>query len=152
MKMPAKPVAVLFALISLGAHAQSTVGELMAQGGKPLSKEDVLALMPARVEQTWPNRQGEEVLVLSEAGTITGTGYHYASRSTSPAEGTWKVEEDGKVCTPKTFTAWRNSTNLCWYGFQLGTQYFGGASLDASGRIAPIRALTKAPATVPPSQ
>ena len=91
--------------LSGGAFAQSTVGELKEKGGSALSKTDFLELMPARMETQWPNRQGEETLLFSVDGKITGTGYHYSSRTESPASGTWRVEEDGKFCTSKSFAA-----------------------------------------------
>ena len=96
-----------------GLWAQSTVAELTAQGGSVLTKAQWLELLPLRIETQWPNRQGEEELFLSTDGKITGKGYHYSSRSESAASGSWRVEDDGKVCTPKTFVAWNNSTNRC---------------------------------------
>ena len=73
--------------LSGGAFAQSTVGELKEKGGSALSKTDFLELMPARMETQWPNRQGEETLLFSVDGKITGTGYHYSSRTESPVNG-----------------------------------------------------------------
>lgn len=130
-------------LCSLAAHAQSNVGELITKGGKLLDKNEVLALLPARIQQEWPNRQGEEELVLSLDGKISGKGLHYASRSESPATGTWQVEDDGKVCTPKTFTAWNNTTRLCWYVFQLEQTYYGSLKTEATSPLNKINSLVK---------
>lgn len=125
------------------AHAQSTVGELLEKGGKQLSKADMLEMMPMRYQGKWPNNQGEEELFFSEDGKITGTGYHYGSRSSSPANGQWAVEDDGKFCTPKTFVAWNSSTNLCWYIYQSGDAYFGSPKTDPSSRVGKINSIGK---------
>lgn len=130
-------------LCSLPVHAQSNVGELLTKGGKRLDKNEMLALLPARIQLEWPNRQGEEELLLSADGKISGKGLHYTSRSESPATGTWQVEEDGRVCTPKTFTAWNNTTKLCWYVFQLDQTYFGGLKTEATGALYKVNSLVK---------
>lgn len=125
------------------AHAQSTVGELLEKGGKQVSKADWLESTPLRMQTKWPNGQGEEELLFSDDGKISGTGHHYGSRSDSPASGQWKVEEDGKVCTPKTFTAWNSSTNLCWYFFKLGDSFYGAPKTEPGSRIGKINTWEK---------
>lgn len=126
------------------ANAQSTVGELLEKGGKQLSKADLMDMMPMRYQGKWPNNQGEEELFFTQDGNISGTGYHYRSRSSSPATGQWALEEDGKFCTPKTFSAWNSSTNLCWYLYQSGDAYFGAPKTDADSRIGKINSIGKA--------
>lgn len=125
------------------ASAQSTVAEVLEKGGKALGKAEFAEMMPMRVQFKWPNRQGEEDLVLSVDGKISGTGHHYASRTDSPAVGQWKSEDDGKVCTPKTFTAWNSSTNNCWYFYKLGEEFFGAAKNEADSRVAKFSATAK---------
>lgn len=128
------------------AHAQSTVGEILEKGGRLLTRDDFLKHLPARIQQQWPNRQGEEELFLSVDGKITGTGKHYASRSESAAEGTWKIEDDGRLCTPKRWVDWNQSTNLCWYGYVLGSDYYGAQKTDADSKVNKVNAFGKAPA------
>lgn len=125
------------------AQAQSTVGEVLEKGGQLVSKADFLEMMPMRIQSKWPNQQGEEELFFSVDGKITGTGHHYASRSDSPAAGTWAVEDDGKVCTPKRFTAWNNSTNNCWYFYRLNNEFFGALKTDAGTRVGKINSMGK---------
>lgn len=125
------------------SQAQSTVGELLEKGGKQISKADWLEATPLRLQTKWPNGQGEEELFFSEDGKISGTGHHYGSRSDSPASGQWKVEDDGKVCTPKTFTAWNSTTNLCWYFFKLGDSFYGAQKTEASSKIGKINTFEK---------
>ena len=127
------------------AFSQTTVAELTGQGGVALTKADLQELLPLRIEMQWPNRQGEEELFFSADGKISGKGYHYSSRTESPAVGSWRVEDDGKVCTPKTFTAWNSSTNLCWYLLKQGDSYFGAPKLDPDSKLVKLKALGKIP-------
>lgn len=129
--------------LAAAAAAQSTVADLTAQGGSMLTKAQWLELLPLRIETQWPNRQGEEELFFSADGKITGKGYHYSSRTESAASGAWRVEDDGKVCTPKTFVAWNNSTNQCWYFFRLGGDYFAAQKTDADTRLGKIKSMGK---------
>lgn len=145
MHNPIKHMAILFALAcASGAHAQSNVGELLEKGGALVSKDGFQALLPGRFEGQWPNRQGEEVLYFSVDGKITGKGYHYSSRSESPAEGTWTVEADGKICKPQRFTAWPNSsTNNCYYLFKLGADYYGSPKNEPGSAVRRLKSVAK---------
>ena len=112
-----------------------TVAEVVEKGGRPISKADFLSMLPFSTTLKWPNKQGEEDVVLHPDGRISGKGYHYSSRSESPIEGRWQAEEDGKVCTPKTFTAWNRSTSLCWYGFVLGETLYQSNTNEPSSKV-----------------
>ena len=125
------------------AHAQSTVGELLEKGGAQVTREAFLEMLPLRIQTEWPNRQGEEELMFTADGKISGKGYHYNSRTESPASGSWKIEDDGKVCTPKTFTAWNSSTNQCWYFYRLDNAYFGTQKTDPGSRVGKIQSMGK---------
>lgn len=122
-------------VVGTSVLAQTTVGELLGKGGKQTTKAEFIALMPFQVQSKWPNGQGEEELFFSVDGKITGSGYHYQSRTSSPVEGTWSVDEDGKYCVPKRFTAWGTSTNLCFYGFRLGESSFSALTTDADSKL-----------------
>lgn len=141
--MPTLAAALLATATPL-AQAQSTVGELLDKGGSKLLKADYDALMPARVQYRWPNGQGEGDLVMTADGKITGTEYHFSSRSDSPAVGTWTVAEDGKVCTPKEMKAWGRRTDLCWYTFRMGSDSFMSATSDRDGKLLKIKSLASA--------
>lgn len=131
-------------LCATGAQAQSTVGELLEKGGALVSKDDFASMLPLRAEGQWPNRQGEEVLYFSVDGKITGTGFHYASRTESPAVGSWAVEADGKICKPQKFTAWPNSsTNNCYYMFKLGSDYYSTVKNEAGSAIRKMKSVAK---------
>lgn len=130
-------------VVSTAAMAQSNIGELLGQGGKQLTKADILELVPLRYQSKWPNGQGEEELFFTEDGKITGKGYHYSSRTDSPANGQWKVEDDGKICTPKTFSAWNSSTNTCWYLYQLNGAFYAAGKNDPGSKVGKVNTLEK---------
>ncbi len=135
-------IATLF-IVSFGAQAQSTVGELLDKGGKKLMKEDYSAMVPFRVAYQWPNRQGEGDLVYAADGTLTGEEYHYSSRSTSPATGTWVVDESGKWCLKKFMQVWNSRTDQCWYSWKLGNDYFGSLGEDKDTRVMKVKSFVK---------
>jgi hypothetical protein len=136
---------VVLALSAGVCHAQSTVGEITDKGGALLLRADIEALMPARVQYRWPNGQGEGDLVLTADGQLSGTESHYASRSDSPAVGTWKVAEDGKLCTPKEMKAWNRKTDLCWYMLRLGGDLFMAASPEKDVKVLKLKSFAKLP-------
>ena len=140
-----KPLCMLIASLCVvsSVQAQSTVGELLEKGGRRMTKDEMQAMFPYRVKSQWPNRQGEEDLVLSQDGKITGSGYHFFSKTTSPAEGTWKLEDDGKLCVAKKFTEWATSTNVCWYAFELGKDYFSSTKAEPDGKLVKAGSITR---------
>ena len=129
--------------VSLSSHAQSTVGELIGKGGKQSTKAELTAQMSMRIQQNWPNGQGEEELLLTADGKITGVGRHYASGTVSPVEGAWSVEDDGKFCAPKKLTRWGTNTNLCWYVFKLGDAVYSASKTDTEAKLFRSKAVTK---------
>ena len=136
-------VVMLGLALSAGAQAQSTVAELLEKGGKQVTKAGILELMPMRLQAQWPTGIGEEELDFSVDGKISGSGFHYPSKTNSPAEGSWAVADDGKFCTPKKFTSWGTSTNLCWYMFKSGDKFFGAAKTDPGGKVGKINSIKK---------
>ncbi len=129
------PALLLALSVSVSAQAQMLISEFVQKGGKQMTKADLLEMMPIRLKSKWPNRQGEEDLVLSVDGKITGTGHHYASRTQSAAEGAWRIEDDGKMCTPKKWLQWGSSANLCWYILKSGDEYYGAQKNDPESKI-----------------
>ena len=136
--------AVLLALAGCASVPEGpTVGDIVAQGAKRITKQDFQDRLPARIQQQWPNGQGEEELFLARDGKVTGTGLHYASKGTSSVEGTWSVADDGKLCIPKKFTVWGTSTNLCWYGYTVGTTMYAAQTTEPSSKVYKVNSFTK---------
>jgi hypothetical protein len=133
----------LAALLAAPAMAQSTVDELLDKGAKKVLKDDYLALMPVRVQYQWPNRQGEGDLVFRADGSLSGTEYHYSSRSDSTATGTHVLEDDGKWCMKKHMPVWNSRTDQCWHNYKLGEDYYAALSDDKGARVMKVKSITK---------
>ncbi|MES2960312.1 MAG: hypothetical protein V4792_19140 [Pseudomonadota bacterium] len=130
-------------LFTSSAAAQSTVGELLDKGAKKILKEDYLAMMPMRLQYQWPNRQGEGDLVFRADGSLSGSEYHYASRSESPATGTHELEDDGKWCMKKHMPVWNSRTDQCWHNYKLGDDYYGAFSDDKGARAIKVKSVSR---------
>jgi hypothetical protein len=79
------------------ALAQNTVGELLAAGGKRLTKDEVLAALHD-VTLTGPIATGGETELEWKAdGTVSGYMVNATGRRGSIV-GTWKVQDSGEVC------------------------------------------------------
>lgn len=138
--------ACLLAAAAAPGLAQSNVGDLLDKGAKKLVKDDYLALAPFRLKYVWPQGGGEGDLVYVADGTLSGSEYHYSSRSESPATGTWSADETGKWCMKKHMSVWNSRTDMCWYTWKLGDDYWGSATdSDRGGRIMKIRSFAKQP-------
>lgn len=89
---------LVFAALSCGtALAQSTLGELLAAGGKQLSKDEVLAtLRGATVSGTTP-AGGEIQIDWKENGSVSGYMTN-ATGSRGAIFGAWMADDTGKVC------------------------------------------------------
>ena len=68
--------AVLGLALCGAAMGQNTVAEVLEKGGRPISKADFLSVLPFSITLKWPNKQGEEDVVLHPDGRISGKGYH----------------------------------------------------------------------------
>lgn len=139
-------IACLFAMGAVPALAQSNVGDLLDKGAKKLTKDDYMSLAPFRLKYVWPQGGGEGDLVYVADGTLSGSEYHYSSRSESPATGTWSADDAGKWCMKKHMPVWNSRTDMCWYTWKLGEDYWGSATdSDRSGRVVKIRSFGKQP-------
>jgi hypothetical protein len=129
--------AILFLMPSLlaSAHAVaqvSTLGDVKAQGGIQLSAQELRNLMPDAniVSRTqggstryWHNRPDGTLTAASDGRGQTGGGTAYAS-----AEGTWRVNDDGKLCVSIPWP--RTPDNWCRYMFRLESKYYGVGTLS----------------------
>ena len=131
-------------LVTIPAHAQSNLGELLDKGGRKLMREDYAALPPFRVQYRWPQGGGEGDLVYKADGTLVGTEYHSQTQSESTAIGTWTVDDNGRWCIKKTLAEWNSKTDVCWYSFRIGDEYFGGLSdSDRTSRVFKVKSTQK---------
>ena len=117
-------VSGLVALCTGAANAQSTLGEILDQGAKKITKEEWVAMLPVTTSGVWPSGTGEAALTFKPDGTISGNARHYPSGSTSSAYGTWTVDDTGKVCIDERFSSWPNTHQECSIRYRLGDQHF----------------------------
>lgn len=96
-----------------------TVSELMQKGAKQAVKDDLVAMTPVNFFFKWPSKEGEANLTYNADGTLTATGKHYASGTTSPGTGTWNVNEKGQFCTEQNWTTWKTSNSACYFMYML---------------------------------
>lgn len=136
-------LAAAFALVATAAGAQSNLGELLDKGGQKLSKADYAQLAPFRVKYVWFQGGGEGDILFNADGTLIGSEYHYSSRSETPATGTWTVDDTGKWCVKKTLSAWNRNTDVCWYGFKSGDQYYGTLEESRTAKVGKIKSLAR---------
>lgn len=131
---------LVFAALSCGtALAQSTLGELLAAGGKQLGRDEVLAtLRGATVSGTTP-AGGEIQIDWKENGSVSGYMTN-APGSRGAIFGTWTVDDTGKVCRDIEIR-FRPSTQVkdCFPVYRLAEQIY----FPAAGSPGPSTALMK---------
>jgi hypothetical protein len=126
-------------LIGGTALAQNTVGELMAAGGKQLSKDEVLAALRGATTMGPTAAGGESEINWKEDGTVSGTVTNAASRRGSGSVfGTWTVNDTGKVCQDITVRYYESSQfKNCFPVYGVADQIYVPATgaTDPSARI-----------------
>lgn len=132
---------MVMGLWSALAIAQSTLGELLDAGGKKLSKEQVrTALIGAHV--TGKTFAGSTVETDYKAdGTYSGFST-LAQGGSMGIDGTWKVDDGGKLCVEFRVPSGRINSSCAFY-YTLSDQYY--VSESDSERNSPVvkRALKK---------
>jgi hypothetical protein len=117
--------------------AQNTIGELLAAGGKKLTKDEVLATLRGASVSGPLASGGETQIDWKENGSISGYMTNAAGRRGSIV-GSWMVDESGRVCRDIELR-FRETTQIkdCFPVYGLGDQiYFPAtASSDASAGI-----------------
>jgi hypothetical protein len=127
-------VGLILAGLSTGiVFAQETVGELLAAGGKQLSKDEVLATLRGATASGPTATGGETEVEWKENGTVSGTITTPALRRGSGSVfGTWRVDDSGRVCRDVTIRIYESAQfKDCFPVFRLADQIYFPAS-DAS--------------------
>jgi hypothetical protein len=120
-------------LIAGPALAQGTLGELLDAGGTKLAG-DTFRTEIADATVSGPSRTGGSVEFVYRAdGTFTGTFSSPQGRGAGVV-GTWKIDEDGRVCVDFAIVATDRRDRNCGFLFKLAGAYFAsesGADRDA---------------------
>ena len=118
-------------------HAQENLGELLDKGAKKVSKDEWNALLPVNVSQIWLSKNGAIALTYKADASHSGNAHHFPSGTSSGVYGTWKVDENGKICIDEKFSNsnWRPD-GFCFFLFQLdGQPFISDSDSDRSARI-----------------
>ena len=136
--------AVLIALNSAFALAQSSLGELIDMGGKKLSKEEVVAALSGA------NVSGEArdgALFQSDYkadGTYAGSIVAAQTKRNGSTYGKWTVADTGKVCVDGSIRLYEVSPQKgCAFYFKNGDQYYISPSDSDRGAFVSKRAIKK---------
>jgi hypothetical protein len=141
------PVGVALLLCGGLALAQSTLGELLDVGAKPLSPAEFKEEVVQRVIIGSTPRGGTIEVIYTAGGYIQGTGSPSQAVVKlvvpAPLTGQWTLEDDGRVCTSMQIMAMQSppvpGTNLpprCQFWFKYNQQYFlADSDSDRSARV-----------------
>lgn len=113
--------ATAFAVFTITAYAQSTVGELIDGGAKKMTKEQLVTYI-AGTKLTGPNRSGEIVMNidLKADGSFSGSVNNPQRGISTGTFGKWAVDESGKTCTDGRLSAWNMSFKEYFFSYRLG--------------------------------
>jgi hypothetical protein len=122
------------------AAAQSSLGDLIDAGAKPLSGDDFRQQVAQHtLVGTFPSGREVEV-IYAESGVIQGRSVEAAggtqvSPIIAPVDGVWNVDERGRVCT--SMVIGRVMLPLrCQYWFKFGDAYYiSDSDSDRSAKL-----------------
>jgi hypothetical protein len=131
--MKLRALAGSFASIVLActnAFAQKTVGDILASGGKKLTKAEFsIAVVDHTFSSATANGR-ERQLVYKADGTYGGLVMAPNNRRNQNRTGTWTMDESGKLCNEFTAAIKSDTTKSCEYIFTMANQcYFSCASI-----------------------
>jgi hypothetical protein len=124
---------ILGGLSSGTALAQDTVGNLLAAGGKQLSKDEVLATLRGATASGPTATGGETQIEWKENGTVSGTVTTTTGRRGSGSVfGTWRVDDTGKVCRDITVRVYESAQfKDCFAVYRLADQIYFPATASS---------------------
>ena len=127
-------IAVIFLVTATGAFAQqiSTVGDILNQGGRKLSKEEIQRLyMGATVSG---HRMGMPEITFQNKllpdGTVTGTAWRNG-QAVASISGRWSMTNNAQIC----FDLNNNTEHNCYYFYILSNRYYAAPSEDKSAPV-----------------
>ena len=141
----ARRICVIIGTLSwmVDAHAQTTLGELLDAGAKPLPLARFKEELVQRIISGPTASGGNIEIMYATNGTIEGKGLLRAQRTTPPAvvRGEWTTDELGRVCTSMVIygaaaTPGARLPSRCQSWFKLGDKYFfSDSDTDRSAKV-----------------
>lgn len=120
------PVAGLLAALALGAHAQSTLGELIDRGAVKVTPGEIAGLGDLRVLRRAAD--ADAFITLRADGTVAGIVHNKQGAGSSEAVGTWTVDAAGRRCAHVQLPAFGMTMEQCGYVYRLGKAVYGARS------------------------
>ena len=112
--MPKKMLVLMLLAVSSVGFAQSNVGELMQQGGKKLSTEELKLLHAGGVTYKGALASGSPFRQEHKPdGSVSGS--LQTLRGTSGLVGTWSINAEGRLCAVVTVTFNGNKLDTCLF-------------------------------------
>ena len=130
---PLRVIAVIFLVTATAtatfAQQISTVGDILNQGGRKLSKEEIQRLyMGATVSgHRWGMPEITFQNKLLPDGTVTGTALRNGQVVAS-ISGRWSITNNAQTC----FDLNNNTEHNCFYYYNLSNRYYAAQSEDKS--------------------
>ena len=116
-------------LVAMGAHAQTTVKELLDKGGKELTAAELKAVASGTtltgVSPQANNKSFTFAFDLAPSGTLTGRGW--TPEWMAPVNGRWSVNKLGQFCTHLP-TAAADDKGSCGNFYKLDNAYYTSAA------------------------
>lgn len=121
------------------ALAQGTLGEIQSKGAKRLAKDELVRLLQGATVRG-ENNFGSEISVDYKAdGTIIGSVLPAKGKRAGEMAGiygTWKVEDNGRLCVKSTKVLEDRTYTACGFYFRVGREYFtSGSESDPKARL-----------------
>jgi len=144
-----RPWLVICALLFSGAcYADMTGGEVLQQGGKKMTAEELQQLHAGGVKYNGKRLNSLDFTELHNAdGTVLGAAQ--STRSRMEIKGTWKISDTGQLCVALIYAttgrgASQNQTNVdsCESILKQGDKYYAVAN-DSPGSPASVREFVK---------
>jgi hypothetical protein len=137
-------LALSIALLASGpTFGQATVGELLAAGGKQLTKEEVVATISGATLSGPLATGGETQIEWSANGSVSGFLINATGRR-GAIVGTWKVDDTGQVCRDLSIRFYETTqVKDCFPMFRLGDQVYFPVSTPVNPSVAILKRTVK---------
>ena len=143
-------LAAMLAILGVaGAHAQSTLGDVLDKGGVKITQAEWLSMLPHKNFGFGQKSQNRTEVTFAADGNLVGKeqlwdsgsyDYRNANSAVSSRElkGTWKMDPDGKICINQVFGKYENVYQGCFFMFRLGDNIFHVDPASDSDRRAAV--------------
>lgn len=120
---------------AVAADTEETLGTYLSQGAKALTPEQVKRLYTGR-RQVGETKDIKYDLTYEADGAFQGNVSTLAPPySTSRSQGSWTVDDDGRMCIKERLVDWGKSHERCQYFFHLSGFIVISESIDPTAKV-----------------